>query len=127
MSSVQVIGGALEALQAQARSIEADVGGWKGRAGDALDEFWDALTALELDLWAAVEELEGEEGGADVARQLCELADQAKTLYDEVSYAHDRVEYALDGMAHIVETLEGLSDPACAPKNPADGGDGAGE
>jgi hypothetical protein len=127
MTSVKVLGGALEALRAKARSVQAEVNGCKSHIRDAVDDFWHAAADLGLDLFVAADELEGEEGGADIAGQLRDLAEQVETFGAEISDVGCRAEEVLDGMEPIAEALDDIFDPACAPDNPADDGDDAGE
>jgi hypothetical protein len=127
MTNLIEIRGALEALQAQARSVCNEIDRRWCHVDDALTDADEALTDLGLELSEAADGLAEEEGGADIARQLRDVAELAGDLQAEIDHLRDRALQVLAEVGPIAEALEDIADPACDPDDPADDGDDAGE
>jgi hypothetical protein len=119
-------GGTLEALQAQVRSVQADFDLYRQHVDDILGDFSFAVVDLRTELFETADAFEDKEDGADVARQLRELAADVDDVESEIEDVKNRAEAALDGMDPVADALETIADLACALDDPADdGGDDA--
>jgi hypothetical protein len=125
MKSVTEIGSALEALQTKALSVGQTIDRQWTPVDDALEAASKATADMRFELWIAADSLAGEEGGADVARQLRELAGQFADLQVEIEQIRARADYVLSEWIPPAEALEDFVRSTCAPDSPADAGGGA--